>query len=215
MTDDASSHAKIGVPADPKIFHITHIDNLPGILQEGGLWCDRERINRGLGNTNIGLHHIKSRRLLRAVHASCGGTIGEYVPFNFCPRSVMLYAVHRGHQNYDGGQGSIIHLVSRVRSAVALGREWFFTDRHAEVGHALHLDSLDRLEEVPWKVMPMRQWQEVKEERQAEFLVRSFFPWTAIESIAVIDEATRESVNVHLGSSSHRPEVYVRREWYY
>ena len=54
------------VPSDPRIFHITHANNLAGILREGGLWCDRQRIARQLGNTNIGHAHIKQRRLTRA-----------------------------------------------------------------------------------------------------------------------------------------------------
>ncbi len=56
--------AQAGVPADPLIFHITHLENLPNILSEGGLWCDAQRIKRGLGNTNIGHLHIKQRRPL-------------------------------------------------------------------------------------------------------------------------------------------------------
>ena len=34
--------------------------------------------------------------------------VGEYVPFNFCPRSVMLYILHMGNAEgltYHGGQG--------------------------------------------------------------------------------------------------------------
>jgi len=84
---------------DPPIFHITHVDNLPGILREGGLWSDAQRIARNVVSTNIGHLHIKQRRLNRAVTTRSGGKLGDYVPFNFCPRSVMLYAVNRGHQD--------------------------------------------------------------------------------------------------------------------
>jgi hypothetical protein len=91
-----------GAPSDPPLFHITHVDNLSGILREGGLWCDAERIARHLASTNIGHLHIKNRRLSRPVTTRAGGRLGDYVPFNFCPRSVMLYAVHRGHQDYGG-----------------------------------------------------------------------------------------------------------------
>jgi hypothetical protein len=167
------------VPDDPPIFHITSTDNLPGILREGGLWCDAKRIARKLVTRNIAHVHIKERRLARAVETSSGGTLGDYVPFNFCPRSVMLYPVSTGRTGYDGGQANIVHLVSSVRRAVALGGAWAFTDRHAELAHALHYDSLDDLSEVPWHVMDRTYWSDVKEERQAEFLVKDFFPWTA------------------------------------
>jgi hypothetical protein len=203
------------VPQDPAIYHITHVDNLPGILREGGLWCDRERIRRGLTSTNIGHLHIKQRRLNRAVTTRAGGTLGDYVPFNFCPRSVMLYADHRGHSDYQGGQEAIVHLVSTVNRAVGLGRDWAFTDRHAELAHALHFDDLALLTEVPWEVMPLSYWVEVKEERQAEFLVRDFFPWSAVMEVAAMTPAVAQRVRDALDKAAHRPLLTTKPAWYY
>lgn len=203
------------VPSDPPIFHITHVDNLPGILREGGLWCDRQRIARQLGNTNIGHAHIKQRRLTRAVTTRAGGTLGDYVPFNFCPRSVMLFAVHKGHQDYAGGQENVVHLISTVSRAIALGRAWAFTDRHAELAHALHFDDLAKLSEVPWHVMGEPYWSAVKEERQAEFLVHDFFPWTAVAEVAVMTASAAQRAQTALAGAQHRPAVTIHREWYY
>ncbi|ADO68850.1 type II toxin-antitoxin system toxin DNA ADP-ribosyl transferase DarT [Stigmatella aurantiaca] len=204
-----------GVPQDPLIFHITHVDNLPNILREGGLWCDAQRIARGLSSTNIGHLHIKQRRLLRPVTTTAGGTLGDYVPFNFCSRSVMLYAVHCGHQDYKGGQESIVHMVSSVSRATALGRAWAFTDRHAELAHALHFDDLGKLGEVPWQVMPLQYWSEVKEERQAEFLVREFFPWEAVTEVAAMTPAASARVQQALRGAAHHPPVTTQAGWYY
>lgn len=206
--------AQVNVPADPRIFHITHVDNLPGIIREGGLWCDAERIARGLVNTNIGYLHIKRRRLDRPVQLGARGVLGNYVPFNFCPRSVMLFTVHCGHQDYRGGQENIVHLVSSVSRATNLGRPWTFTDRHAEVAHALYFDDLSRLAEVPWHVMELRYWSEVKEERQAEFLVHEFFPWTAVVEVVTLPAAA-DRASQALQGAAHRPPVAVRPEWYY
>ena len=203
------------VPADPPIFHITHFDNLPSILREGGLWCDRKRIELGLSNTNIGHKHIKSRRLARKVQTRAGGTLGDYVPFNFCPRSVMLYVVSRGHQDYEGGQENVLHLVSSVSAASSLGVPWAFTDRHADLAHAIYYENLKHLDEVPWSVMNKAYWHEVKEERQAEFLVREFFPWTGVSEVAVKTAAVKQQVTVALQKAKHRPVVSVRPKWYY
>lgn len=205
----------VDAPEDPPIFHITHVDNLPGILREGGLWCDTERIARGLSSMNIGHLHIKRRRLSRPVVARAGGTLGDYVPFNFCPRSVMLYAVHRGHQDYHAGQQSVLHLVSSVRRAAALGRGWAFTDRHAELEHALYFDDLGKLNEVPWPVMGLKYWTDKKEERQAEFLVREFFPWTAVSAVVAMTPAAAEQAQRSLHAAAHRPPVATKPEWYY
>ena len=203
------------VPKDPMIFHITHVENLSGILAEGGLWSDAQRIARRLVSTNIGLLHIKQRRLDRDVETHAGGKLGNYVPFNFCPRSVMLYSVSRGHDDYRCGQMEIVYLVSRVSIATGLGRPWAFTDRHAELAHALHFDNLEDLDEVPWSVMKTQYWTAVREERQAEFLVYEFFPWSAVAEIAVMDDQMKTRVEQRISVVDHRPTVTVRREWYY
>lgn len=203
------------VPPDPRIFHITHIDNLPSIVHEGGLWCDQQRVARRLANTNIGHMHIKTRRTLRAVATQAGGVLADYVPFNFCPRSVMLFAIHKGHQDYAGGQQNVLHLVSTIGRATALKRTWAFTDRHAELAHALYFDDLARLSEVSWHVMDEQYWTLVKEERQAEFLVREFFPWSAIVEVAAMTSAVAQRARAVIGASGPQPSVTVRQEWYY
>ena len=201
----------------PATFHITHADNLENIVREGRLWCDAQRIARGLANTNIGYSHIKERRMRHQVTVSAGGTLGNYVPFNFCPRSVMLYVVSQGHENYREGQQPIVHLVSSIEAIRATGRPWFFTDRHADLGYANQFDTPDKLNEVDWSVMPLQYWSEseVKEKRQAEFLVYEWSPWEAIESIGVMDQAMAIWVEAAIAGAGHRPRVEVHRDWYY
>ncbi len=204
--------------ANKQIFHITHVDNLPGIINMECLWCDAQRLARGFVNTNIGYSHIKARRMAHPVTVSEGGTLGSYVPFNFCPRSVMLYVVSQGHENYTDGQEPIIHFVSSIDSIVASGRPWAFTDRHADLGYANQYDSLDDLDNVDWSVMPKSYWaadSDTSEKRQAEFLVHDWCPWTAIEEIVVINQRVKEQVELALKNSTHKPPVKIRRNWYY
>ncbi|HEV7517961.1 MAG TPA: DarT ssDNA thymidine ADP-ribosyltransferase family protein [Thermoanaerobaculia bacterium] len=42
------------VPERPKIFHITHVDNLPAILEAGVLWSDAKRLELGLDCQVVG-----------------------------------------------------------------------------------------------------------------------------------------------------------------
>src|SRR5947208_12538957 len=133
----------------------------------------------------------------RPVLVAAGGTLGQYVPFNFCPRSVMLYVVSQGHQDYSGGQRPIIHLVSSIQTAITTGRSWFFTDRHADLGYAQQFGSLGALDKVDWQLMPLQYWggdTEVREKRQAEFLIHDSCPWTTINSIGVINDTIAEQV---------------------
>jgi hypothetical protein len=206
------------IPADPAIYHITSIDNLPDIVKAGRLWCDAQVRKLSLAKQTIGYAHIKARRLRRTVGVSAAGCLGDYVPFNFCQRSVMLYVVAQGHDEYRGGQNPIIHLISTVKTAIATGRPWAFTDRHADLGHAVYYEGLDHLDEVDWSVMDQRQWggdSDMKERRQAEFLVHEWLPWSAILGIAVRTQETAARVRAILASDGGSPAVKVEPSWYY
>ena len=119
------------VPAEPKIYHIVHVDRLPSIIADGCLWCDVEILRRSLYGVTIGIHSIKQRRLANRLDSRPGLCVGECVPFYFCPRSVMLYVIFQGNNpelNYRGGQDPIVHLEADLRQAVAWadgdGRRW-------------------------------------------------------------------------------------------
>ena len=86
-------------PANPKIYHITHVDNLPAIVQAKGLWSDAKRIELKLDTSVVGMSRIKKRRLEeRTVSCWPDTMVGSYVPFYFCPRSIMLYILYRSNR---------------------------------------------------------------------------------------------------------------------
>jgi hypothetical protein len=162
---------------------------------------------------------LKERRLKRNVTVGIGGKLGDYVPFYFYSRSVMLYPISEGHCDYSGGQDDIVHLVSSVQIAVALNRPWAFTDLHAELGYATYFDNLSDLTQVDWGVMPLKYWSnsgpddKTKEKRQAEFLVYQFFPWTGVQQIGVRSSAVATRVCQLLGGPN--PPVVIQPDWYY
>ena len=198
------------------ISHITHIDNLASILQQGCLWSDAKRIELGLVNQNIGYNHIKQRRLVRSVSVAAGGTIGQYVPFNFCPRSVMLFVIHRGHPEYQGGQERVLHLISDVETVRLSNEDCFFTDIHADLDYAEQIDDFDRLSELDLqRIIKERYWQDFKEEKQAEFLAFGSVQWQTIKRIGVKTQAMAEEVKQILHGQEHQPEVIVNPDWYY
>src|ERR1019366_3790858 len=111
-------------PAGQKIWHITHCKNLPSILQCGALWSDAKRLGMALDCSLVGISKIKERRL-KEIEVTChpGTMVGEYVPFYFCPRSVMLYILHMGNSPdlaYRGGQGPMVHLQADLAQVI----EW-------------------------------------------------------------------------------------------
>jgi hypothetical protein len=98
-------------PARPKIYHITHVENLRDIIAAGGLVSDAEMIARGGPAAAIGMSSIKRRRV-EQLELGChpGTKVGDYVPFYFCPRSIMLFVIYCANHpelTYRGGQGPI------------------------------------------------------------------------------------------------------------
>src|SRR5262249_56480745 len=97
----------------PKIFHITHVDNLRSIVAAGELLSDASMIARGGPQSGIGMSTIKQRRLALPVTCHASDHVGDYVPFYFCPRLIMLFVIHfANHPDlpYPGVQTPIIRL---------------------------------------------------------------------------------------------------------
>ena len=201
-----------------QIFHITHIDNLEGIIQAGGLWSDAERISQKLETKLIGYSVIKERRLYREVPVAAKGVLGEYVPFYFCPRSPMLYTIYKGNvETYQQGQQNILHLVSSVEKVFQLKSSWVFTNIHAALGYAEFFDDWNNKNEIDWEVIHSNDWggKERRSKKQAEFLVHRFFPWICFHKIGVHDMEIRNKVSYILQFSSHKPQISIEDKWYY
>jgi len=146
-------------PQQPKIYHITHVENLPSIIADGGLVADATMIEGGSA-APIGMAGIKARRLTLPVHCHMGDRVGDYVPFYFCPRSIMLYVIHCGNKpelSYRGGQGPIVHLEADLHEVVAwadaAGRRWAFSLSNAGAFYAEFRSDLSSLDEVDWEAV--------------------------------------------------------------
>jgi hypothetical protein len=213
-----------GAPAEVRIYHITHMDNLPSILADEGLWSDAEMITRGGARASIGMGRIKERRLSLPVKCHPPDRVGEYVPFYFCPRSIMLYLIHRANHpelTYRGGQAPILHLEADLRQTVAWaereGRRWAFSLSNAGATYTEFRGQLEQLGEVNWAAVAATDFQadEVKEGKNAEFLMREFFPWQLVRRIGVLSESMQNRAIRALSGAKHKPAVEVRRDWYY
>jgi hypothetical protein len=213
-----------GVPGRPHIYHITHVDNLPLIIGAGGLWSDAAMISRGGPAASIGMGGIKQRRLGLPVRCHPGDHVGDYVPFYFCPRSIMLFVIHcRNHPelSYQGGQEPIVHLEADLYETVSWaegeGRRWAFSLSNAGTFYAEFRNSLGHLGEVDWEAVAARDFRDrqVKEGKQAEFLVRDHFPWHLVRRIGVASTSIHYRVVHAISGSAHQPMVEVRPDWYY
>ena len=210
------------VPAEPKIYHILHVDRLPSILAAGRLWCDAEARRRGSPGTTIGMGSVKQRRLRRVLLSRPDLYVGNCVPFYFCPRSVMLYVIHRRNHSslaYRGGQAPIIHLESDLRRTVAWansqGRRWAFTTGNAASYFSDDYANIQHLYQIDWAAVQATNWAGRQDSKQAEFLMEHSFPWELVERIGVYSMWAYNTTRREVRASTHQPLVEVRREWYY
>ena len=212
-------------PANLKICHITHVNNLPGIIQANGLWSDAKRIELGLVSNLIGMSRIKQRRLTDC-DVSChpGTKVGEYVPFFYCPRSIMLYILHRGnHQDIDYRQGQrpIVHLVADLEASLQWATEqgvpWALSPTNASASYTSFYSRREDLQQIDWQAVGNRDFRDatVKEGKQAEFLMLNSFPWTLVEQIGVFDQDILKLAQQHVAVASHQPNVRVENAWYF
>jgi hypothetical protein len=210
-------------PVPTFIYHITHVDNLPGIVAAGGLYC-KAQASMPAQRVNVSHYDLQERRGRCIVTCGPGGNLHDYVPFYFAPRSPMLYALYRGNvAGYQGGQTPIVYLVASAQRIHEREIPFVFSDGHPIMALSRFYERLEDLDYVDWEVMAGRYWNDTiehpnrKQLRQAEFLVLGFFPWDCVDWLAVRTQTMEAQVRSFLEalpSSARRP---VRRmpQWYF
>lgn len=216
------------VPAQPKIYHIVHVDRLKSIISDGYIWCDAEIVRRTPPGTTIGMNGIKQRRLELPLDSHPDLHVGDCVPFYFCPRSIMLYLIYQGNHpelDYTKGQGHIIHLEADlyavVQWATRNNQHWAFTLSNAGAYYFEDRCDLAQLNEINWDAVQANQWSgrdvspSVKEGKQAEFLIEHSLPWHLVERIGVRSRAIYQQTTNAMSADEHRPQIEIKTEWYY
>ena len=209
-------------PAAAKVYHIVHVDRLPSIVSDGCLWSDARMEERQQVGTSIGMTEIKRRRRRNPVSSHPGLSVGDCVPFYFCPRSVMLFVIYKGNHpdlSYRDGQGSIVHLEADLHEVVGWAaknrRRWAFTLSNAGSSYFDDYADLAKLEKIDWGAVEARDWQGRREGKQAEFLVETSLPWGLIRRVGLSSARAHRAVRDSLRMADHRPRVEVRGDWYY
>jgi hypothetical protein len=215
----------VTTPAHPKIYHITHANNLPGIVADGGLLCDRDMMARLGPAMTIGISNIKRRRVEElGVVCHPDTKVGDYVPFYFCPRSVMLFVIHRANHpdlTFRDGQGEIVHLeadLHRVTQwANANGRRWAFSLSNAGARYTEFRARTAQLDQLDWPAIQSTDFRDaqVKERKQAEFLFHERFPFELVERIGVKSLEIHARVTEAIAGSRYRPVIEICPQWYF
>lgn len=210
-------------PHPTHVFHFTRVEHLSQIIKRG-LLSDNQAKAQAVLAVEIGNADIKQRRQRKDVDIHPGGTVADYVPFYFAPRSPMMYVIDKGNvPTYTEGCDRLIYLVSTVEQFMDNRLELVVSDRNAAMNVAEFEHFSENLPEdfIDWPLMKERMWQDVpeyqdrKERRMAECLVHGSVPWSNILHLAAkSEEVAQEARTILLASDANR-DIDVRPNWYF
>ena len=122
---------------------------------------------------------------------------------------------------YHGGQRPILHLQVDMESAIQWADEhnihWAFSAQNAGTRYTDFYKNRNDLEMIDWDAVNETDFRnpQVKEGKQAEFLIHNSCPWHLVEKIGVLNDNIRNQVNGILRNVRHKPVVKIERTWYY
>lgn len=172
-------------------YRITHIENLECIL-ENGLVTKHHSLARDR-YINIGNPEIIDVRSSSPVKIEGYGYIGDYVPFYFTPRSIMLYNIITGywHPKVPKRNRNEILVIRCLIEKLADPSLFFFTDGQGNDSLTNHYNDLTYLDEIDWESIQHGNFSKTDDDidrarrYQAEFLVRNEVPVSSFESLNV------------------------------
>jgi hypothetical protein len=114
-----------------------------------------------------------------------------------------------------------VHLQADLEKVIdwATGQDvpWAFSLINAGAVYAPFRNRVEELDEIDWDAVAATDFRdpEVKEGKQAEFLVKRFVPWSLIERVGVSSEEVEGQAEATIAASSHQPPVDVLPRWYF
>jgi hypothetical protein len=203
------------------IYHIIHVDDFPSVVESQALNALSSE-TESKPQVSLSNPEIEQRRLKELTLASHPDLhVGDFVPFNFCPRSVSLYFINRKHRKlpYQDGQEPIVHLVADFHAAVDWavnnGQRWAFTSSCASSYYFMDFSDVNKIDFLNWKAIESSFEKRFKDVKQSEALFEKKFPWSLIKAIGVFSQKVKDQVEMVQGRSNHQPPVKVMPSWYF
>ncbi len=171
--------------AAQRVYHVTHINNLEGILSTGALLAD--------ASPSVDLSTELTRELRNTAHVSAdGGVVSEYVPFYLTPSATLWEQLREGADDEtrwspaarSAVSSDFVFLVSTVE---ALGDGSVIAD-----GDAAH--SLTRFATGDSLTRMLERLHDSEDVQEAEALAVAPFPFDAVQLIGVSNDRVRDRV---------------------
>jgi hypothetical protein len=203
------------------LFRITHATNVPWLLANG-----LHAANGAAADPNfiaIGNPDLIGNRARRVVPIPPGGTLADYVPFYFTPKSPMLLNIKTGYGGIiQRRNDEIVILVSSCQAMEEAGVAMLFTDRHAYTATAnWSANRGDLAAMIDWKILGRHDfarddsYPDKMERYQAEALAHSHVPSVALLGIGCADAAGKTRIEAQVSAAGLSLKVVIRPGWYF
>lgn len=206
-------------PESALIFRITHISNVPWILANGLHCASSGQLDPSF--TPIGNPDLIARRADRPVPVPPGGSLSDYIPFYFTPRTPMLYNVTTGRGLPRATPpAEIAILVASARDLEQAGHTVIVTDRHAVLRNASFTVGLGKLGDLDWERLRTTDFRRRPDEPdrferyQAEALVHGKLEAHDLRGIVCYGPGEAKVVTEALARGRLSIEVGAQPAWY-
>jgi ssDNA thymidine ADP-ribosyltransferase, DarT len=199
------------------LFRMTHIENIPHILQNGITHSQSENAHPNFIPIGDGsLIATRSSFLLNN-----GRRLGEYIPFYFGVRTPMLYVVQKGFNMVKPTlPENIVYCVSSVKKITDLNLDFVFTDGHAVHGFSTQYSKNDiqNIDTILDKdAIKAKSWRDetdldMKRRKEAEFLVLGDIAINAILGFVVYNENAKKRL---IDFGVDKAKVQVKSNFYF
>ncbi|MHA4893313.1 type II toxin-antitoxin system toxin DNA ADP-ribosyl transferase DarT [Pedobacter sp. PWIIR3] len=202
-------------------YRIIHRDNLIHLLKHG--LVSKHHKNADPDFTAIGNLEIIDVRSATPVRIAGYGNIGDYVPFYYTTRSMMLYNIVTGYyapKVPKRAKSEIIAVRCLIKNLAELPK-WFFTDGQANDDNSEHYRDLNLMKQIDWACIHGEDFTKSaadydKQRRyQAEFLVHHEVPLDHIEAICVYDQTTDKWVKEEINKAGLKIPVYIHKHYFF
>lgn len=197
--------------AQINVYRMTHINNVPHILLHGithrnSLKANPDFVSIGdvslIGVRNIKKVWVDNGKLFDSSAPQI--TLGDFIPFYFGVKMPMLYVVQHGGNFVPKPTPAedIIYLVCSVQKIAQANINFYFSDGHGTDRLVTFYDK-SKIDELPtlidWKSVTAPYWGgddnlELKQKKQAEFLVASDLPPDFIFGFGCYNESARKKL---------------------
>lgn len=186
------------------LYRMTHIENIPHILQYGIV--HHSSPNRNPDFVSIGDRSLIDFRSSKTVNvANHNLVLGDFIPFYFGLRMPMLYVIQRGGNFVEKARKAeeIVYVAVPLKKIVESNLLFYFSDGHATDSLTTFYDK-SNINDLPsiidWNAVNSIKWSgdgietDIKRRKQAEFLVKEDLPKEYIIGFGCFNESAKSKL---------------------